>query len=131
MVIVSSINLDYFIERFNPNLLSTPAPKFGDDCETLAQVYNRIVDKFHGEDLKNENRVKKLSALKKQFLEIYERAKAKETELEGKTEHVIQGFMYFFATSGRGCDPLFRRLRERSYSYPKHVDRKHDQIQKV
>jgi len=108
-------------QMYNPNLLSTPCPKFRDDCETLAQVYNRIVDKFHGEDLKNENRAKKLAALQKKFLEIYERAKAKETDLEGKAEHVTQGFMYFFAMSGRGLDRLFRRLRERSHSFPKSI----------
>ena len=58
--------------------------------------------------------LKKLLELEQKFLGIYERAKKKEEELEGKTEHHTQRPFYFIKSIDRKGETSIGRFRIRA-----------------
>lgn len=70
------------ITYFQSNLLSRPMLRCGDDCEFLWKIYQYIKRNL---ERRRKQPNAKFSDLEKQFLEVYERAKAKEEEIERAT----------------------------------------------
>lgn len=112
MTITTSTTLPPFIlQKFSRSLLSIPCPKFRDHPETLICIYRYIEKKLRKKTLKNEKRNNKYIGLSIEFMELYERAKAKEKELEKETKHITQQPFYFFGGPDKRYQNIFKRLR--------------------
>ena len=99
------------LKRFDRNLLSQQIPKFCDDSERLLWIFQWIENKLSKKAMKHEGTRVKYERLKKQFLELYERAKAKENELQkaGKKQDF---FSYIDIGDIDRCHgELFERIR--------------------
>jgi hypothetical protein len=103
------------VESFNAKLLCVPMPK-GDCCKRLWGIYQWIINNLKPHDLSNANRRMKIHSLIMEFLEKYERTKAKEEEREREEAHFTQGFFYNIDFVERSHWDLFFRLTKRSWS---------------
>lgn len=99
------------LKRFDRNLLSQQIPKFCDDSERLLWIFQWIENKLSKKAMKHEGTRVKYERLKKQFLELYERAKAKEVEFEKKTGQSVCTPFNYFREANRRNPHLLRRLR--------------------
>jgi len=113
-------------QYYDAKLLSGPAPKLRDTCTDLWTVYLWIKTQLMKKAENNPIRLKKLLELENQFLELYERAKAKEKEREEQKDHCTQGPFYRFKETGRNYRYVFRRLRSRSSLFRYSTHRKDD-----
>ncbi|SRR5216684_989022 len=104
-------------QSFNSNLLSSPSPSFRQTSKALLYVYNYIETRLAKKVNENSIRKQKYENLKNQFLELYERIKTKEKELEGKTEHFTQRPFYFTILSNRIQQSFFTRLEYRAFQF--------------
>lgn len=103
------------LSYFNNYLLSTPMAKLYDDSETLLKIYEKIISKLSKKTVKDTVRAEKFNILKLEFMELYERAKTKEKELEEKTGiHCGQPFYRFRETDKRNKG-LFNKFRRRTF----------------
>ena len=111
MTIFSSALAPEIIQYFNIKLLSRPAVKFCDDAERLWWIYEWIEKKLSKKAMKHEGTRLKYERLKKQFLELYERAKTKEDELE-KSGKKQDFFAYIYiGDADRRHRELFKRIK--------------------
>lgn len=94
------------LQYFNAALLATPAPLLRESSKSLWRVYSYILTRLRRSIAKDQKRLEKFILLELKFLEIYGRAKAKEKELEGKTEHQTQRSFYII----RGVNPKDERI---------------------
>lgn len=101
------------IQYFNSLLLSTPA-KLRDDSQTLWMVYTYIKNKIMKKSKHDPKWVAKCQKLEQEFLELYERAKAKEKDAEGKTKNKTQEPFYRIISFDRGNRDVFKGLRRKS-----------------
>ena len=111
MTTMVSARAPEIIQYFNIKLLSCPAVKFCDDSERLWWIFQWIENKLSKKAMKHEGTRLKYERLKKQFLELYERAKTKETELEkaGKKQDF---FSYIdIGDADRRHRELFKRIK--------------------
>ena len=102
---------------FDANLLSKPSIKFGHDSKYLFTIFEFIEKKLFKKCINNTIRLKRYNDLKKQFLELYEQIQTKEKELEGKTEHITQGSLYFIPSLDKKSEELFGRFIWQSRRY--------------
>jgi hypothetical protein len=114
---VSSIPLSIH-QYFSSKMLSLPCPKLRDDSETLRRVYLWIKTKLMKKCAKYPEWKRECEQLEKQFLELYERALAKEKDLEAKEGYKTQESFYWITISDRRSDNIFRRLKLESYKIP-------------
>lgn len=104
-------------QYFDRKLLSKPCPKLYDDSSFLWSIYQYIVLKLKKKCNNHPNRLTHFQKLEYQFLELYERAKAKEKELKEETGYAGKGPFYFISETSE-CHPyLFARLRGKSYKF--------------
>ena len=103
------------IQYFNSKLLCYPMPK-GDCCERLWRIYQWIISHLRPKDLINAKRKKKIDDLIEEFLELYERTKAKEEEREREETHFTQGLFYHIEFINRSHKDLFDGLTKRTWS---------------
>lgn len=95
---------------FDKSLLSTPFLSFCDDSKTLYRIY-----KYIRSCLRDRHNKKKFEELEKEFLELYERSKIKENELEEKTGSSSKEPLYLFRETNKRKPRLFGILRGASY----------------
>lgn len=101
-------------QSFNSKLLSLPIPKFCDDSETLWKIYIFISKKLAKKCNNHPRRIEKYKLLEEEFLKLYERAKAKETELEKKTGQKNKGPFYYIILPHQNDAKILRRFEYRS-----------------
>jgi len=94
------------LEYYSHILLNNPI-KFRDDLEKIWNMY-LYVKKILYKKVKNKI---KLEELDKEFLEIYERAKKKEKDINTKTENKTKMPFYFITMPNKGDQNIFDRLR--------------------
>lgn len=86
---------------FSPDLLSTPAPSFSQNCKTLWRFY-LSVKKLQKKCQKIEKRRVKFENLEKIFLELYGRTKDQEEKnIEEDAEGPTKQSLYMFRRSNR------------------------------
>lgn len=95
------------MQSFDRQLLSRPC-KLNDNGSNLDRVYQYIKRKIDKKPIGN-----KVYELEEEFLEIYERIKAKEKDIEGKTGYKVQRPFYRFEKSNRKGQDVFERLRHK------------------
>lgn len=100
--------------KFDKELLSKPTAKFYDDSETLYRIFNYIQVKLKKKVDDHPSTMKKYEELEKQFKELYERAKAKETEYQKKNGESFQKPFDYFTYTGRNYRKVFEKIRYRS-----------------
>ena len=105
------------IEYFDNDLLSHPIPKFCDDSENLWEIYEYINRKLYRKCLRCPFKMKKFEKMFNEFLELYERAKAKEIEFEKKTGKSHKRPFNYFRDSSRYHKGLYQRLRFKCRTY--------------
>ena len=107
-------------QYFNKAMLTTPCPKFRESCETLWKIYQRLKKDWRKVE-RIPSMLEKCLKLEKEFLEIYERALAKEKECEGKKDHATQAFFYYIERIDREGEEAFRfaKFRPKRRSNPK------------
>ena len=93
------------LQYYDRKLLSYPG-KLSDDSSKLDHVYQYIKYKIDKKPVGN-----KVYQLEQEYLELYERIKAKEKDIEGKTEYHTQRPFYYFGRSNRKGQDIFKRLR--------------------
>lgn len=98
-------------QYFDKTLLSSPGVKFQDDSFTLWSIYTYIKNKLMKRAMNHPIRMKKLKELEEEFLELYERAKKKEKDLEGKAENVTKRPSYRITTAGRNGKEIYGRFK--------------------
>jgi hypothetical protein len=103
------------LQSFSSKLLSSPCPKFCDDCEVLWEVYQYILKKMIPKARNNPVWMAKLEKLKTKFLGIYERAKIKEDELKEKTKGRFPEPLTYFREINRHKPRLFGTIRARRH----------------
>lgn len=116
------------LQSFNTSLLSSPCPKFHDDCETLWKIYQYIIHKLKPKASKNAVWLQKIERLEKQFLELYERAKAKEDEFQKETGESFMQPYDCFRKVNRYRPWLLGRLKFKSETYTDSYNRKNNEI---
>lgn len=104
-------------QSFNRFLLTTPMPIFRETSKDLKRILTFIEHRLWKKLGSCPGKQKKCEELKSQFMELYERAKTKEKELEAKTEHHTQRPFYSIGSIGEKDEKVFRRLTYRSCSY--------------
>lgn len=114
MTLITSIIPPQVVQHFSNILLSVPITKFGDDSERLKRIYLYIKYKL-SKKCKDEIRKNKFKILEDQYLELYERAKAKEKELEEKNKNLLKEPFYYIEISDLRYKKIYRRLRYRYY----------------
>ena len=97
-------------QHYNSLLLSQPAPKFRETTETFEKMWEKVLKRWKKLD-KCPAKKEKCEQLKLEILELYERAKAKEKEREGQTDHKTNGFMYSVHLPKGMANGVCQRLR--------------------
>ena len=100
------------IASFSGILLGRKMPKIGQHRENLWEVY-QYLKKLEKRAQKNPKRLERFKTYEKEFLKLYEQITAQEKKLEGKTEHITQGFGYSFPFTDRKGQEVFGRLMQR------------------
>jgi len=95
---------------FNSILLSTPHPKLRDSSDCILEML-KTVDQLWYKLKNNPKRLARCEALKKEILHLYERAKVKEKEREGQTDHKTQEFGYHVALDSPMDRDIYWRFR--------------------
>lgn len=106
-------NPPLILQKFSANLLSAPGPTLRDTTEDLWRIYLYLQKRV---EKKTKNLPKKRQyshELIKEFISLYEQAKAKEKKLKGNTSHHTQRFFYFIKSLSPKDESLYRRLRHR------------------
>ena len=103
-------------QLFDGILLQRPCPKFCDDCETLWKIYLYICSLIKKLD-KHPIKLEKSKKLQKTFLELYERAKTKENELQKKGSQAYKRFGNYINLPHKGDRNLFTKLGFKSYKF--------------
>ena len=117
-------------QSFDAALLSTPF-KMREDSETLWKAWQYIEKLWHKLD-KCPAKKAKCEQLKQQFMELYERAKAKEEERKATPSHRTQMSLYFIDFIGRKVEEAFRRAKYgKRFRDDTHIGRKYGKIYKV
>ncbi len=97
------------MQSFNSTLLSTPFP--GDNLQRLWRIYlyinKKLMQKSHHDPIWK----KKCEQLEKEFLELYERTKTKEENIETKTKNKTKEPFYFIEIPNRSHQNIFEGLR--------------------
>lgn len=104
--------------NFSKDLLSKTI-KYWDDSSDLDRVYKNIKKYLEKKCQKDPRRKEKFDVLEKQYLEIYERIKAKEEKLKEEKGVNFQRSFYSIALSNRAFSKVFRRLRFKRRLYNK------------
>jgi hypothetical protein len=118
-------------QTFNAKLLSLPAHKLRDSTDCIAAML-KTVEKLWYKIQNNPRRLARCEALKQEILHLYERAKIKEKEREGETDHKTQGFGYHVAMDEKMGRDVYWRLRFGRKSGAHRYDfRSNDAVQKV
>ncbi len=102
-------------EHFSADLLSIPV-KLRDSTETLWKMYVYIKTKLMHKANYNPFWKAKCERLEKEFLELYEQAKAKEKDIKAKTGNEAKEPFYYIGITDRRHENIFKGLR---YSYYK------------
>jgi len=114
MLTITSIIPPQITQYFDSKLLSTPVPNFNDSSQDLWLIYQYIKTKLLKKTKKYPQWEKECLALEKQFMELYERALAKEKEHTEKKTHYTQGSFYRFRSLNKTDDRIFTGLKYRS-----------------
>lgn len=96
---------------FDPNLLSTAILKLNEDSETLYRIYQILKKKLMKRAERNPKQKKACEELEKDFLELYERAKAKEKDAEAAPKNVTQRSFYRIAGAKKNDRAIFERFK--------------------
>lgn len=114
-------------QYFDQKMLSKPMPKMLEGCHTLWELFLYINSNLMH---RSEGQVKreKCLALIADFLELYERAKTKEKELEKEETHHTQRPFYCIKSIGKKDERLLTRLTWRSLTKKLSVLRGHSEI---
>lgn len=119
------------LQFFNAALLSTPAPKLRDSCDTFDRMWKEVLKLWKRLD-GNPQRKQRCEALKQEILELYERAKAKEKEREAEKDHKTQEFGYRVAVPEGLAEDVHARLDlGRKGGSFRHKFRENNAVQKV
>jgi hypothetical protein len=97
-------------QHFCAALLSSPAPNLRDWSGTFDVMWQEVLKMWKKVE-KNPQKKRKCEALKSEIMELCERAKIKEKEREGQTDHKTQGFMYHVAIPSGLAEDIYTRLR--------------------
>lgn len=101
------------IQQFNADLLKTPVPMMRDSTKDLWRMYEYINRNLR-KKVKGDELIKKYERMEKKFLELYERAKVKEKELEKEARHHTQMPFYFFRNPDICSREVYRRFKFRT-----------------
>jgi hypothetical protein len=105
------------IQSFNSDLLSTPMIKFRDDADMvlpLAQfLEKKIKSRKHRKFLQTIQRLEKKH---QNFMELYERAKTKERDIEKEVFIKAKSVFYRIRLHNQSDESIFRRLRQKNIS---------------
>jgi hypothetical protein len=102
---------------FDKNLLSKDSPEFRDSCKVIWRVYLYIKNRLRKKVDNDPIRLNKYLELEKQFLELYERTKAKEEERKIEEGHHTQEPFYYFRKTNGNYQWLFDRLKCESQKF--------------
>jgi hypothetical protein len=103
------------LQSHSSKLLSRPACKFYQDSEFLWKMYQYTLSLKY--KCKTQRSLQRFKEQEKQFLEIYERAKAKEKDLEGSAKHPSKRPFFYFQGPKRDRRKLYCKLIARSYHF--------------
>lgn len=108
-----------------------PAPKLRDWTGTFEVMWTEAL-KLWKRIENNPHKKARCEALKREILELYERAKIKEKERESQTDHETQEFGYHVAIPKGLAEDVFARLRfgRKSGSF-RHEFRKNNALHKT
>ena len=96
-------------ESFNKDLLSTPM-RHGEGTSTFEMMLQEALKLWYKLDASPLKKAR-CEALKIEIMEVYEHAKEKEKELEGKTHHKTKEFGYFVAVPKGMAEDIYQRLK--------------------
>ncbi len=116
--------------KFSKDILSRPTPKLREDSDTLWKSWLYIESLWKKLDNQPVKRAK-CEELKKQFMELYERAKAKEKERETEKTHPTQIPFYFIGSIGEKDEEAFRCTKYRWHIPTIQASRRYGKIYKV
>lgn len=118
-------------QAFNPKLLSFSYPKLRDHLGTFDQMWKEALKLWKRLDRLPDKKVR-CEKLKEEILDLYERAKIKEKEREGQTDHKTQKFGYHVAVPKGLAEDVFARLKlGRKDGSFRHASRRYSSIQKT
>ena len=118
------------MQSYNAELLSRPC-KLREDSETLWKAWLYIEKMWHKLD-KCPGKKSKCEELKQQFMDLYERAKAKEEERKATPKHRTQMSFYYIASVGKKGDRAFNRAKYgKRFSDDSHLGRKYVKVYKI
>lgn len=103
------------MQKFSSDLLALPMPKFRNTKEDLWMIYIHIVKKLIVKSRYNARWHEKCMQLEQEFLEIYERIKKKEEDLEREKKDTAKKPFYYITMPSKGQSDLFRRLGYRAH----------------
>ena len=87
--------------------------KIGDSLESMIESYIYILNKLNHKVNNDPKRLQKFEEAKKEFLEVYERAKTKEKNLEATATVKTKRPLYFIEGLNKRDENLFKRLRSK------------------
>lgn len=102
-------------QSFNSELLRTPC-EFGDNLKRLMEIYIYIQMKLLKKAKYNPRWMEKCLKLQEEFIELYGRIQEKKKDTEGKAKNKTQEPFYYINGLDKGCQKIFDRLRNKSYS---------------
>ena len=91
-------------------MLTFPA-LLGDNCERLWKIYLYIMKKLHKKCYHDVNTIIRCNKLESEFLELYERAKAKEKVVKEEKRNKTQEPFYYIRCASRRNQRVFERLK--------------------
>lgn len=101
-------------------MLLTPPVFFGDNLEKFNSIY-KYIKSLSEKYRKYPEIYSKWEKLEKEYLDLYERTKAKEKNLQEKTENRPKKPFYFTRMPNRRCKRIFSRLRHKSTRISKSI----------
>lgn len=93
--------------------------KFSEDSETLAKIYHYIKNRLDKKPFNDVNRLENFLKIEREFLQLYERAVAKEKEVGSKGKNKTQRPFYIIEGIDPRYETIFRGLRHKSRRYLK------------
>lgn len=102
-------NIPEILSSFDRNLLSIPILDFRDSIRKIDPLW-KYYKKYLSNKRDGMNGCEKLKQKELEFIELYERIKIKEKELEGQKEHFTQRPFYHFRNIDKKDEQLLLRL---------------------
>lgn len=102
------------IQNFSFGLSNTPIPKFNQDETDIWEIWLYIEKKLWPKLDKFPHIKKQCEVIKKEFLDTYERIKAKKENGQAKEKNKTQDPFYRLECSSRSNQEILFRLRQRA-----------------